>query len=285
MTYPLAVPQPARRRPDDFGDRAVLLDWDREFLPWLRGEYGQHRLGSELITLPPPWRPGVHWALNGPTGQGKSTFGVGIVSQRKWALSLDPKGEDETLEASGYVRLREIPPPRGRRVGRPEPGTDRWVWERIDQGLPVGLIVGFEAMTDAEDILMHKLMQDAITWCRRCRGWTLYVDEFELLSSQRMMRLGPHIERMLITARRAGTSVVTSFQSPAWVSKHATRQAGLITTWATNDEDMVKAIARAAGRDWRVLMQVIRELPPYHCITVSKWLRSPFIVTCAPKVS
>lgn len=285
MNYPLAVPSPWSRRPDDYGDRAVLLDWDTQFIPWLRGKYRRHSLGGESIPLPPPWKPGQHWALNGPTGQGKSTFGVGVISQRKFVMSLDPKGEDETLEASGYVRVLEMPPPRGRPVGRPEPGTQRWIFDRIDKGLDVGLIVGFEALTDDEDEAMHKLMRDAITWCRRTRGWTLYVDEFELLSSQRMMRLGPDIERMLITARRAGTSVVTSFQAPAWVSKHATRQATLITTWPTGDEDMVKAIARATGRDWRLLMQAVRELPPFHCLTASNDIRSPLIITSAPKLT
>ena len=61
---------------------------------------------------------------------------------------------------------------------------------------------------------------------------TLFVDEFELLSSQRMMRLGTMIERMLITARRDKTSVITTFQAPAWVSKHALpgRQLRLLCT-------------------------------------------------------
>jgi hypothetical protein len=210
---------------------------------------------------------------------------VGLLGLRKWVLSLDPKGEDETLEASGYHRVTTMPPPKGYPVGKPKPPTERWIFGEVEAGRPVGLIAGFEALTDEEDMLLHKLMKDAVIWCRRTRGWTLYVDEFELLSSQRMFRLGPDIERMLITARRAGTSVVTSFQAAAWVSKHATRQASFTTLWPTRDRQMIKNVAEAMGRDWKMIALAVDELPPYHTLTLPKQIRMPMIVTTAPKVS
>lgn len=273
-------------RADDFGGHAVYLDWESEFLPWLTGKKRKAATaGGMRLPLPLPWKPGAHWALIGPTGEGKSTHAVGLLAQRKWVLSLDPKGEDETLEASGYERVRSLPPPKGYPVGRPRPGTDRWVWDQVAKGLPVGLIAGFEALTDEEDLALHQLMRDAVTWCRRTRGWTLYVDEFELLSSQRMFRLGPDIERMLITARRAGTSVVTSFQAAAWVSKHATRQASFTSLWPTRDRRMIQSVAESMGRDWHLVAAAVDELPPFHSLTIPKQIRMPMIVTTAPKVS
>jgi hypothetical protein len=272
-------------RADDFGGHAVYLDWEAGFLPWAAGKLRRAAAAGVRLPLPSPWKPGGHWALIGPTGEGKSTFAVGILGLRKWVLSLDPKGEDETLEASGYERVVTMPPPKGYWAGKPRPGTERWIWDRIEKGLPVGLIAGFEAMTDAEDAALHALMKDSVIWCRRTRGWTLYVDEFELLSSQRMFRLGPDIERMLITARRAGTSVVTSFQAAAWVSKHATRQASFTTLWPTRDRQMIKNVAEAMGRDWKMVALAVDELPPYHTLTIPKQIRRPMIVTTAPKVS
>jgi hypothetical protein len=283
VIYPTA--RAAAPRADDYGHHAILLDWETEFIPWVQGKNRTAAVGGLRMPLPPPWKPGQHWALIGPTGEGKSTHAVGLLGLRKWVLSLDPKGEDETLEASGYVRLRTIPPPRGYPVGRPQPGTERWIWERVNNGLPVGLIAGFEAVTDEQDAALHKLMRDAVTWCRRTRGWTLYVDEFELLSSQRMFRLGPDIERMLITARRAGTSVVTSFQAAAWVSKHATRQASFTSLWPTRDRAMIKNVAESMGRDWREVAAIVDELPPYHTLTIPKQIRRPMLITSAPKIS
>ncbi len=271
-------------RADDHGHHAVLLDWD-DFIKWVQGRKRSQTVGGQRLPLPPPWKPGQHWALIGPTGEGKSTFAVGLLEGRKWVLSLDPKGEDETLSSSGYQRVTSMPPPKGWPVGKPRPGTDRWVWDRVDQGLPVGLVAGFEALTDEEDAALHKLMRDAVTWCRRTRGWTLYVDEFELLSSQRMFRLGPDIERMLITARRAGTSVVTSFQAAAWVSKHATRQASFTSLWPTRERKMIQTVAESMGRDWRVIASAVDELPPYHVLVIPKQIRAPMLVTTAPKRS
>ena len=274
-------------RADDFGHHAVLLDWETQFIPWLQGQLARVALEGVTISLPPPWPPGAHWALIGPTGEGKSTFAAGILSTRNYVLALDPKGSDETLETSGYERVYEIPLPRDLFAWLPwrdaRPGSDQWLWERIDKGLPVGLVAGFEALTDEEDAAMHALMRDAIDWCRRTRGWTLYVDEFELLSSQRMMSLGGPIERMLITARRAKTSVVTAYQAPAWVSKHATRQATYASIWPTRDRAMVKAVAESMGRDWRMVAAVVDELPPFHVLIIPKWNRSPMMITSAPK--
>jgi hypothetical protein len=100
-----------------------------------------------------------------------------------------------------------------------------------------------------------------------------------------MFHLGPDIERMLITARRAGTSVVTSFQAPAWVSKHATRQASLCIMWPTRSRELIKTVAESMGRDWKTLSAAIDELPPFHSLTIPKQIRRPMVITSAPKVS
>ena len=275
MTWPAAVPRETSLPADHFGHHAVVLDWDTQFLPWTKGKHRAHDVLGETVPLPDPWYPGRHWALCGVTGDGKTTHAVGLIRTRKWVVALDPKGEDETLEAAGYIRVRSMPPPRKQ---------DREIWERVNNRQPVGIVAGFESKSDDDDEAMRKLMRETINWARRTRGWTLYVDEFELLSSQRMMKLGDYIERMLITARRAGTSVVTSFQNPAWVSKHAIRQAHATTVWQTGNKQTVVAIAESTGRDWRELAQAMDELPKFHSLTIPKDTRRPMIVTSAPKV-
>jgi hypothetical protein len=272
MDTPVTRAAPAS---DNYGNHAVLLEWP-DYLDWLAGKKSHHRVDGRRLPLPPGWKPGQHAALIGPTGEGKSTHGVGMLGLRKWVVALDPKGEDETLKGARYERVTKMPPPRRQ---------DAAIWKRVQEGKPVGLVVGFEPRTDEEDHAMHALMRDCINWTRRARGWTFYIDEFELLSSQRMFRLGPDIERMLITARRAGTSMVTSFQSPAWVSKHATRQASLCCIWPTRDRRMIQTVAEGMGRDWKMLAAAVDELPPFHSLTVPKQIRRPMIITSAPKVS
>jgi hypothetical protein len=265
---------------------AVWLNWD-QYLQWLSGRLTHITTSwGERVTLGPPWQPGEHMALDGPTGEGKTTHAVGILGTRKYVLALDPKGEDETLSASGYERVTHIwqDTLKWRLAHRKDAKTWDNIHKRIDDGLDARVIVGGGSSSDAEDAALQELMREAITYSRHAGGWTLYVDEFELLSSQRMFNEGPRIERMLITARRKKTSVVTTFQAPAWISSHATRQARRAVKWPTGDRGMIEKLARAMGRDWRELGQVVDMLPPFHTVTIPRGARHPMVITSAPRL-
>ena len=268
------------------GPAVVWLGWD-DYLAWLSGKNRKVTTEwGESIRLGPPLAPGQHMALIGPTGCAKSTHGVGILSAcRKYVLALDPKGRDETLEASGYVRVAQLPRQGWQSLVGDDQKTWRAIRKRIEDGGDARVIVGGGSRTDDEDVALQHLMRDAVNYSRHAGGWTLYIDEFELLSSQRMFKLGPMIERMLITARRDKTSVVTTFQAPAWVSKHATRQARKAVLWP-QDGDMIKSIAQSMGWDWRPVAEAVDQLPEWHSLTIGRGkLSGPMVITSAPKLS
>jgi hypothetical protein len=262
------------------------------------GEVIQHQHWQDhLEWMRQHWQPGQHIASIGPTGEGKTTYNVGLLGIRKYSLALDPKGKDETLSASGWARVESVPPPPGffltptwmreRIYYRFRQDGRRWneIYEQIEAGQPAKVIVGGDARNDGEDQALVKLMSDGIRFARHSRGWTLYVDEFELLSSQRMFRLGPPVERMLISARHARTSIVTSFQAAAWVSKHATRQARFAVMYPTGDRKMIQAVAESMGRDWRQLAEAVDELPRFFCLVIPRGKNGgPMMLVNAPKV-
>jgi hypothetical protein len=257
-----AVRPPPRREPP-----VVTLPWDT-FLEFMGDR----------------WEPGQHVANIGPTGEGKTTVNVGLLDTRKYVLCLDPKGEDDTLEQSGWVRVTAVPGER-MRYG----SANRKAWNKIHQdiaeGKPARVIIGGPADNEDEDARLVELMRRGIAYARYARGWTLYVDEFELMSSQRMFRLGPPVERMLISARRARTSIVTSFQAAAWVSKHATRQARYTFMYSTGDRGMIKNVAESMGRDWRELGEAVDELPKFYLLVIPRGRNGgPMILTTAPKL-
>lgn len=218
------------------------------------------------------WEPGEHFALVGPTGEGKTTFAVGIMRLRQWIMALDAKGEDETLAASGFERITRFP-------------LSRKIRNAVAEEKPARLIIGGPTTSHEEEKALRNLLAQAVAMVRHQGGWTLYADEFQVLADLRMFGLGKQIEQGLISARSKGTSIVTSFQAPAWVPKASTRQATLVAVWPTRDRSMVKSVAESMGRDWQELLAVIEEMPPYHCVVIPKSIHDPYIITHAPKVN
>jgi energy-coupling factor transporter ATP-binding protein EcfA2 len=218
------------------------------------------------------WKPGQHIALIGPTGEGKSTFAVGILQHRKWVLALDPKGEDDTLSSSGFERITRLPLKRRTR-------------QEVAEGKPARLIAGGSSKTTAERLSLKKLMHEAVEMVRGQGGWTIYADEFQILADRRMFGLDKAIEELLISARSNGTSVVAAFQAAAWVPKAATRQATYVVMWPTRDDNMIKAVAQAMGRPWRVLEAAVKELPPFHVLVIPKKISAPMVLTHPPKIN
>lgn len=217
------------------------------------------------------WEPGQHMALVGPTGEGKTTLALGLLELRRYVLALDPKGMDDTLSKSGYERLPRWPPPSR-------------AWDAIAEGHPARYIVGGPARTETEVAQLARTLSDCVSDVRASGGWTLYIDEFQVLADRRMMAVTTQIEQLLITARTRGTSVVTAFQAPAWVPRAATRQASWCIVWGTRDEDSLKNVARAMGRPWKDLQAMVTELPEYHVLAIPKRVREPLILTRAPRV-
>lgn len=237
------------------GNIVQAVDWDF-FLAWLKYS----------------WPPGVHMALVGPTGEGKTTFAVGVLELRKWVIALDPKGEDDTLSASGYQRITSFP----------LPGKLR---NDVAEGKPVRLIVGGAAGTDDEERQLKRLMNQAVDMVRQQGGWTLYADEFQILADLRMFNLGKKIEQLLIAARTRGTSVITAFQAPAWVPRSALRQAGIVVVWPTRDRGMIANIAQAMGREPKMMIEAVGELPSYHVLVIPKNIHQKMMLVHPPAVN
>lgn len=263
----MTLPEP------DAPPRVVALHWEL-FLRWLESN----------------WPPGCHFALIGPTGEGKTTFAIGILNLRRWVMALDAKGEDSTLASSGFKRVLNFPEPwfpppfLEWLFGKKRRNLPSDILDDIAEGLPARLIIGGPTTSDEEERALRSLLADAVKMVRHQGGWTLYADEFQILSDLRMFGLGKPIEQGLVSARDKGTSIVTSFQAPAWVPKASTRQATLVAMWPTRDRAMIKSVAESMGRDFREVEEIIRNLPRYHTLVIPKSIFEPYIITHAPKI-
>lgn len=233
------------------------MEWD-DFLDW----FGK------------AWKPGEHVAFVAPTGEGKTTTAVGVLKLRKYVLALDPKGGDSTLKAAGFERITKW-----------DRNTLRKIQRKIEDDEPVRLIVGPIVETREDQAAMRVLFSKVLRDVFRQGGWTVYVDEMQVLSDRRLMNLAGDAEALLIAARDKGVSFVSSFQRPANVPRTASDQSSWFVVFHTRDVDVVGRLAEMAGQSKAQMRGALRGLLPHSCLVFSRNPRQPIIATKARKIN
>jgi len=216
------------------------------------------------------WQPGEHVAMVGPTGEGKTTAAVELLRPRRYALALDPKGGDNTLNRLGWGRV-EWPPPRR-------------FWSDVEEGRPARRIVGKVCQTTDDYPVLAGQLRRCLDDVFAAGRFTLYVDELEVLA--RFMKLSTRLELFLIAARNKGTSVMSSYQRPSWVPTSAANQTTWFGTFYTRDMDVLTRLGEMAGRPRRQMQGMVRGLGAleHSMLLFSRRPRDPVIATRMPYV-
>ncbi len=238
-----------------------VLPWE-DFLPWWSDA----------------WEPGQHVGIVGPTGSGKTTLEFGLCQTTDYVLAIDPKGGDQTLAASGWRRVTTWPPPSG-------------VIADIKDGEPARLIVGKVAKSRAQRDANRRLLARVMPSIWEQGGWTVIIDELQILTDRRFFNLADDTVELLIAARNRGISVVSALQrvSIGNSTGGASSTVGDQVTWLavayTRDDRMVQRLAELLGRPVAEVREVIRALPLHSWLMVGRDPRQPFRVTRPPKLS
>lgn len=220
----------------------------------------------------PRWLPGQHLSIVGPTGAGKTNFVAGILPLRKYVVALDPKGGDSTLaKLTKYgFEHHEWPP-------------TKEVRKQIEEGHPARLIVG-AGIRSVDDLpKLRGMIAEALKDAFNETGWTVYIDELQIVTDTRLMKLSGPVERNLIAARDRKVSMVMTFQRPANVPRSASEMSTWFLVMYTRDRDTVDRIAEMAGRPTAEIRGLVKGLPEYCALVFSRNPREPIIVTKAKK--
>lgn len=175
------------------------------------------------------WRHGEHFALIGPTGQGKTTMLMNLLPLHPYVVVFATKPRDitmETLVQSGYLRMERWTSLDPRMYPR------RVLWP------PAGRLNSVETQ--------KAIFRDAFQRIYREGGWTVAVDETWFVANT--LKLGTELKLYLLQARALGISLICATQRPAYVPLEIYDQSSHIMFWRDNDESNLR---RISGISWR----------------------------------
>lgn len=222
------------------------------------------------------WEVGQHVAIMGMNGSGKTTLEHFLLLPRKYILALDAKGYDSSLSAYGWPRTDKWPLPHSMR-------------QAVKDGDPLRVIIGNPARSEKQwasnNVLMRRVLKDVFLQGR----WTVLVDEGIIIAHRKFVDAGDTLDRLFITARDRGVSLVYGVQRP---SIGRTSPAGLSafsqSTWVavsrTRDERVHDRVAEICGRPKAEMRGLIAALPKYCWAILGLDPHEPIRLVTPPKL-
>lgn len=197
------------------------------------------------------WNPGEHFALIGPTGQGKTTMLMNLLPLHPYVTVFATKPRDNTMDSliqSGrYLKLER--------------------WRSIDaEQFPRRVLwpdaTGLNSVRHQQEVFHH-----AFQAIYREGGWTVAIDELWYVNN--ILKLEQDVKLYLLQARALGISLLCASQRPAFIPLEIYDQSTHLMFWRDNDE---RNLSRLSGISWRsadLIRTVISNLEQHQVLYVN----------------
>jgi energy-coupling factor transporter ATP-binding protein EcfA2 len=196
------------------------------------------------------WRAGEHFALIGPTGQGKTTMLLNLLPMHPYNVVFATKPRDETMDgliSTGYVKL------------------DRW--RSLDPEHYPRRVLWPDASTLDSVPRQKEVFHDAFQRIYREGGWTVALDETWYLAN--VLKLGADIKLYLLQARSLGISLVAASQRPAMIPVEIYDMSTHLMFWRDNDETNLKRLSGISWRSANLIRSIIANLDEHQVLYVN----------------
>jgi ABC-type oligopeptide transport system ATPase subunit len=201
------------------------------------------------------WAQGEHFAIIGPTGQGKTTLAISLLNDRVVQLGgsvviMATKQKDEGLQkllAEGWQLVREWPPTYEQRISR------RIIfWPKYTKAS--------SSASDNRDAFLK-----AFDGILEEQNWTVYLDEVIYFIEQ--LKLRTTLDEFWNTGRSSGLTLVASSQGVTWIPRAMITQQSWLISFHVKDVEVQKRISQIAG-ERNAFIPVIQDLRRHEFLIV-----------------
>lgn len=196
------------------------------------------------------WNAGEHFALIGPTGQGKTTMLLNLLPLHPYVVVFATKPADITMDSlirTGYLRMDRW------RSLDPRDYPRRVLWPDATK---------LDSVDHQKDVFHH-----AFGAIYREGGWTVAIDETWYMANT--LHLGQDIKLYLLQARSLGISLVCATQRPAHVPLEIYDQSSHLMFWRDNDEQNLRRLSGISWRSADLVRSVVSNLDRYQVLYVN----------------
>lgn len=202
------------------------------------------------------WLQGQHITEIGPTGYGKTTLAVDLLTRRDYVMAFGTKKRDDTLDKlikqRGYRRVNNF--------GQITPEDRRVVlWPNI------------AAMESADEItdLQREVFREALFAAFRQGGWCVYADELRYITGR--LNLKSEMELLWEQGRSSDVSVVAGYQRPRNIPLLAYDQPEHLIFFKETDYENLDRMAQVVSWiDRKLLIRTITHLAKYDFVYLNK---------------
>ncbi len=117
-----------------------------------------------------------------------------------------------------------------------------------------------------------------LRWMFGRTDWTIYYPDLQIVTDPKLMNLGKELEQLLLTLRKAGSSVWMDAQAPRWIPRAATDQTQHLLVWRNRDLDVMRRLREIVGIDVSLIEHMFGQMSFHDLVWVDVKRDEYFVV-------
>lgn len=209
-----------------------------------------------LASFRKQWKQGEHLTMIGPTGSGKTTLALELITVHPYVAIIGTKQRDDTLEkfAKKHKHYRII---------------NEFKKSTLDDTM----IVWPKLKKDASNVGVQAVpIRNSLNTMFFQGGWTVFCDELWYLANR--LKQERILESFWSQGRSSGLSLVGCCQRPSWIPRFAFSEPRYLLIGQMEDERDVETVSQGTNVNRKILSEIVNKLERHEFIFYNRNDRS-----------